>query len=680
MLAQLDLATVTRLLHDRPGLDKYALLTALGGAAAGLTTHDLNAFLYQHSDVVEWRPGPGSARLWYLCGAAQQTTAASPAAPTAGPTAPAPTSRLSLYPWQQRAFDAWHKAGSVGVVEAVTGAGKTRVALRAIADECQNGGRALVLVPTIELVSQWKREIRRYVSYGLGMNSRIGCLGGGDQDSLQLCDILVSTASSAAQREIPFPGRHALLVADEVHHYGAESWSQALKPRFQARLGLTATYSREDLGKETYLDPYFGAVCYSLDYAEALRDGVIANFRVAFVGVEFSASEAAEYEEASVRLAKYRRKLVYDYGLPSEPFGLFIREIQKLRWAGAAEWSKVAGFYLSAFTKRRGLMASSAQKLDRIAGLLPAIRDAERTILFSQTKTAATDAVSLLTSNGIRGKVLDATMDLDERHQVFSGFESGEHELVAAPKLLDEGVDVPSADLAIVLATSRSRRQLVQRMGRVIRKKPDGREARVVILYVANTAEDPDAGAHEDFLDEIEDAATEVRTFKPGSPSATIASWLKPRVSPSAAQPGPDLKLPLNPSPSAIQVLYGPKKPGLEPLISRYMVQLLHRPASRLHGQFTASSAVGFVRVKCQEDTVTFVVHLADYRCVTPAGRHLLSRLKVRLPSDGQTAFRRVISRPEEKAFAQPARLVMELLSEVLGVHETADATISTDL
>jgi RNA polymerase primary sigma factor len=680
MPAQLDIATITGVLRARPGLDKYALLDGIGGSSAGLTTHDLNAFLYRHSDVFEWRPGFGAARLWHLRGDAVRESTMEPAAMAASAPKLPLSGSLFLYPWQQRALDAWHRSGSVGVVEAVTGAGKTRVALRAIADECNGGGKALILVPTIELVAQWEREICRYLLHGLGIKAQVGSLGGGGHDTLRTCDILVSTASSAAQRQIAIPGRHALLVADEVHHYGAEYWSQALNPSFQARLGLTATYEREDLGKETFLDPYFGGVCYTLDYAEALRDDVIANFRVAFVGVQFSESEAAEYEDASVRLSKYRRKLVYDYGLPSEPFGLFIREVQKLRCANVPERSKIAGFYLSAFTKRRGLMASSHQKLDLVGGLLQAIRDSERTILFSQTKAAATDAVALLTSSGIRGMVLDATMDMDERHQVFSGFESGEHELVAAPKLLDEGVDVPSADLAIVLATSRSRRQLVQRMGRVIRKKPDGREARVVILYVASTAEDPDAGAHEDFLDEIEDAATEVRTFRPGSPSATIVAWLKPEPSARAAQPEPDLKQPRNPSPSVIQFRFGRRDLGLELLITRLMIRLLHRPPARLDPRFTVSSPAGFVLVKCQDDAVSFVIRVSDYRCITPAGRHLLSRLRVRLLSDGPTSFRRVISRPEENAFAQPARLVMELLSEVLGVHETADATISTDL
>jgi superfamily II DNA or RNA helicase len=116
-------------------------------------------------------------------------------------------------------------------------------------------------------------------------------------------------------------------------------------------------------------------------------------------------------------------------------------------------------------------------------------------------------------------------MDMTERKKVFAAFESGEHELVAAPRLLDEGVDVPAADLAIVLASSRSRRQMVQRMGRVVRKKEDGRLARLAVLYVEGTAEDP-AVAHEDFLYLVTDVARDIEYFEPDALAGEVCSYL----------------------------------------------------------------------------------------------------------------------------------------------------------
>ena len=68
---------------------------------------------------------------------------------------------------------------------------------------------------------------------------------------------------------------------------------------------------------------------------------------------------------------------------------------------------------------------------------------------------------------------------------------------MSAPRVLDEGVDVPAADLAVIVGASRSRRQMIQRMGRILRRKSDGRLARLAVLFVEGTVEDPAAGAHE---------------------------------------------------------------------------------------------------------------------------------------------------------------------------------------
>ena len=138
-------------------------------------------------------------------------------------------------------------------------------------------------------------------------------------------------------------------------------------------------------------------------------------------------------------------------------------------------------------------------------------------MVFAQTVRAAEAAIGALGELGHRGAAIESMMTAEERRDTFDDFERGDLAVVAAPKLLDEGVDVPAADLAFVLATSRSRRQLIQRMGRVIRRKPDGRSARIVILYQAGTAEDPAEGAHEDFLDEVLEVAEAVEVFPPST-------------------------------------------------------------------------------------------------------------------------------------------------------------------
>ncbi len=446
-------------------------------------------------------------------------------APSRSPGYAARAGGLALYPWQREALDWWQKRGYRGVVEAVTGAGKTRLAIATIAQQVGRGGPAVVVVPTRDLLHQWKRELERWLVGELGLPINVGLLGANRKDTLDNYDVIVSTAQSGSRNTLLPRGTRGLLVADEVHHYGARRWSQVLEKGFDRRLGLTATYEREDSGIERFLDPYFGEGVFPVDYARALADDVIAPFKIAFVAVRFSGEERRRYEEHDEKASKYRRKLVKGYGLPEEPFGEFMREVSQLAIGGEGEATGLARAYLNAFSKRRQTLAGAREKFKRVADLSAAVQKADRSILFAQTQEAATRAVRQLTECGINGAVLTSSMDMSERKKVFASFEDGEHELVAAPRLLDEGVDVPAADLAIVLASSRSRRQMVQRMGRVVRKKRDGRLARLAVLYVVGTSEDPEV-AHEDFLYLVTKVARDIVYFGPKATPQQICAYL----------------------------------------------------------------------------------------------------------------------------------------------------------
>ena len=115
---------------------------------------------------------------------------------------------------------------------------------------------------------------------------------------------------------------------------------------------------------------------------------------------------------------------------------------------------------------------------------------------------------------------------MDERKDILDDFKQGSIEAICAPRILDEGVDVPDADFGIILAASKQRRQMIQRMGRVLRKKPDGRHARFAIIYVRGTSEDPERGAHETFLEEITEVASGQKIFSPHDPVEAVTDFL----------------------------------------------------------------------------------------------------------------------------------------------------------
>ncbi len=112
--------------------------------------------------------------------------------------------------------------------------------------------------------------------------------------------------------------------------------------------------------------------------------------------------------------------------------------------------------------------------------------------------------------------------------RVLAGFESNEYEQVAVPKLLDEGIDVAAANLAIIIAASRAQRQMIQRMGRVLRQKEDRRLAHVVVFYVQDTSEDPEV-AHEGFLELVTGVAHNIEYFFNEVPSTEVCKYLSPQ-------------------------------------------------------------------------------------------------------------------------------------------------------
>ncbi|MBN1093331.1 DUF3427 domain-containing protein [Blastococcus sp. TML/M2B] len=391
-----------------------------------------------------------------------------------------------LRPWQREALDAWRAAGHRGVVEAVTGAGKTFVGLAAARDALVAGGRVVVVVPTTELQDQWHAGLVERLP-----GVRIGRLGGGRQDDLDTHDVLVAIVNSAARRTF-HPREDDLLIADECHRYGAPGFAQALEGGFENRLGLTATFEREDDGIEAYLRPYFGGIVFTLWYDRALTEGIIAPFDIALVAVDLSAEEQREYDYCSDRMDVAARTLENRFGVSRDSYGAFMSTLNRLaRGQGQDSASAYARMYLGPMSARRGLLAGSQRKLDALALLEPAVRSAHGALVFTQTKESAASAADVFEDAGIPASTLYSGLDREERRDRMTAFRDRVAHLLAAPRVLDEGVDVPEADLAVIVAANRSRRQLVQRLGRVLRLKSDGRAARLVILYARGTFEDP---------------------------------------------------------------------------------------------------------------------------------------------------------------------------------------------
>ncbi len=417
--------------------------------------------------------------------------------------------RNELYRWQFDALVAWLQCGRQGVVEAVTGSGKTDLALAAIADALRRGRFVLVLVPSRVLMEQWYARLES----GLAEHT-VGRLGDNSRDRPETCQVLIATRHSAATHRPKPPGdAGGLLVVDECHGLGGAVLRRALLTDYQERLGLTATLERSDDAVADLLLPFFGGTCYRYGFEQAIAEGVCAQPRVAFVGVSLTVEEREEYIATEAQLVGARRHLRSVQGVPLEPFGAFLAAVGHLAEHDAGADGRAARDYLDAFAKRRLIVARSSGKYELLGRFAPVIVDAEGALLFTETVRAANHAINRLDPL-VNIELITGSTARRDRRVILDDLRSGSLDIVAAPRVLDEGIDVPDANLGIVMSASRTRRQMVQRMGRILRRKRPGVSARFVIMFARDTIEDPRTRFERDgFLDEIERVAVASGVF-----------------------------------------------------------------------------------------------------------------------------------------------------------------------
>ncbi|RLF13374.1 MAG: ATP-dependent helicase [Thermoprotei archaeon] len=349
---------------------------------------------------------------------------------------------VKLRPYQREALEAWLKRGRRGVVVLPTGAGKTHVGLAAIVEVAQP---TLIVVPTLELMDQWEALIKRHFKVDVGR------VGGGVKE---LGFITVSTYDSAHLNAELLGNRFALLVFDEVHHLPAPSYRQIAELNAAPyRLGLTATPERTDLLHEDLVD-LVGPVVYRKG-PEELRGSYLADFEVVTIKVPLSEEERRRYVELKNRYRSFLAK----HGLRFRG----VKDFSKLVLMTSRD--KEAWEALTAWREMRRIAFNASRKLEVIKELLAKHRG-DKVIIFSDD----VDFVRRLSVELLIPEVTYKTGS-EERRAVMDMFRRGEVKVIATSRALEEGIDVPDARVAIVVSGTATRRQFLQRLGRVLRPK-----------------------------------------------------------------------------------------------------------------------------------------------------------------------------------------------------------------
>jgi superfamily II DNA or RNA helicase len=371
-----------------------------------------------------------------------------------------PRDQRTPHAYQSEAVEAWWQAGRRGMVVLPTGAGKTFVAQMALSRLARS---ALVVTPTIDLLNQWYGVLKT------SFDCPVGVIGGG---SYELQALTVTTYDSAYLHMERLGDRFACLVFDECHHLPGPTYALAAEMSIAPfRLGLSATPERGD-GGDARLEALIGPEVYRREITE-LAGRFLADYETVTLRVELSEQEREDY----LREREIYRAFVVDEQLKlGSPSGWR----RFLQLTSRSERGRRA---FLAYRAQRGIAHASEAKLRLLEALLQRHRF-DRVLIF-----AGDNATVYQIARRFLIPAITHQTKTKERHATLQRFNEGGYPFLVTSRVLNEGVDVPAANVGIVLSGSGSVREHVQRLGRILRRA-EGKRALLYEVVTENTGEE----------------------------------------------------------------------------------------------------------------------------------------------------------------------------------------------
>lgn len=396
-----------------------------------------------------------------------------------------------LRDYQKEAMDSWlfQQPTQIprrrGILEMATGSGKTWVAIGCLQalDRNPNIGRLLtvIAVPYKHLIPQWRDELLKWKFNDVielhgevsGWEDAFANLSLGIRLGHKKRGLVVTTHDTLSNpkfadiaRRNDFP---MLLIVDEVHSVGSPVRRERITENYTFRLGLSATPTRyfDDEGTKFVVD-YFGGIVYSLPIEKAISMGVLVPYEYFPRIVELSKDEFEEYvtltkKYASVASAKDEQ----------------LKELQE-----------------KFLFERAKLVEAAAAKYDALGEVLAEIPRLDHCLVFA-TERQIPRINRILDSEKIVHHNFTEMENLSERTELLARFSKGDYGALVAIRCLDEGVDVPAAKRAVIMASTGNPRQFIQRRGRLLRTDSKSGKVRAQIwdfIVVAKIKPDPAGG------------------------------------------------------------------------------------------------------------------------------------------------------------------------------------------
>lgn len=342
-----------------------------------------------------------------------------------------------------------------GIVEVTTGAGKTRLAIECMKAFLVSGGeRVVIVVPSIALQDQWHIQVREHLDLGA---SDVALIGGGSRTrQTGLISIAVLNSARSHVPRVAHPDR-ALLIVDEVHRAGSPANVKALHNNFRATLGMSATPEGSyDSRLDALLIPALGGLIFRYELVEALHDGIVAPFSLTNVEIALTAAEAKLYRDFSKRISR----------------------LSKLAMSGEETTLRLK----TLLQKRAAVSAKAVQRIP--AAVTLALKWGNgRLIVFHEYISHASLIAAALNKHGLRSCLYTSRESSSHRFDNLRLFRRGHFDVLVACRALDEGLDIPDLSAAIIASSSATKRQRIQRLGRVVRSAPGKASAEVFTIY-----------------------------------------------------------------------------------------------------------------------------------------------------------------------------------------------------
>ena len=372
-------------------------------------------------------------------------------------------SQFEPYPHQAEALQAWKQSGRQGVVVLPTAAGKTYLAQLAMESTPRT---TLIVVPTLDLMHQWYAQIEKAFP-----NAEVGLLGGGSRDRTP---ILIATYNSAAIHAETLGNRYALQIFDECHHLPTDFFKVIAEYVIAPyRLGLTATPERSD-GTHRHLDALIGKIVYRKT-PEELSGAALADHKIVQMRVKLSDTEQKQYDSAIAIRNQFLRQSNISLG-SLEGWQLFVQ---------ASARSPQGRKAMLAHREAKEIALGTDAKLRVLIDLIEE-HYCERILIFTNDNTT----VYRISQQFLIPAITYQTA-VKERHDILTRFKAGEYKTLVASHVLNEGVDVPDARIAIILSGTGSTREYIQRLGRVLRKgNTSSKQAILYEVVTENTSEE----------------------------------------------------------------------------------------------------------------------------------------------------------------------------------------------